>query len=284
MIRDRRGASTVLDVCLFCLLVGAAVATLATVPSPTDDRAGDRADAVASTLGGATVTVEYDIRADGAARLERTDHRTAASALATAAVANATVDGQLLDPSRGPYVRAVRERTASLLPSLAPDAAVGITAVWRPYEGAPVSGRVHVGARPPPSAAVHAATLSVPSGVAPDGRAVETADTFRGLARPLARGVVDGRYSPRTLGRALRNDRPAATVVTERYRTAARALGTDVDDELSAGRAGAAAAALTAALTDRLAADMADRFASVDEARAAVTASRVRIVVRTWSR
>jgi len=284
VIRDRRGASTVLDVCLFCLLVGAAVATLAAVPAPTDDSDGDGADAAASALGRTTVAVEYELAADGDVRLDRTDRGTAASLLASAALANATVDGRPVDPGRQAYVRAVRERTAGLLPDLAPDARVGVTAIWRPYEGAALSGRVHAGARPPPSADVHAATLSVPSGVGPDRRAVEKADTYRGLAQALARTYVRARYPAAPLARALRNDRPTAAVVTDRYRQAADAFGTDLDDELSAGRVGAVEGALADALADRLERDLASRFDDVDEARAAVTAGRVRIVVRTWSR
>lgn len=284
MIRDRRGASTVLDVCLFCLLVGAALATLAAVPAPTDDREGNRADAAASTLGRTTVTVEYELGAADGARLDRTDRGTVASLLASAALANATVDGRPLDSGRGAYVRAVRERTAGVLAEVAPDARVGVTAVWRPYEGATLSGRVHAGARPPPSADVHAATLSVPSGVGPDRRPVRKAGTVGELASVLARAYVRGRYPSAPLVRALRNDRPAATVVVERYRGAATALGTDLDDELSAGRVGAVEGALVDALATRLEADLAARFDDVDDAKAALTASHVRVVVRTWSR
>jgi len=279
-----RAASTVLDVCLFCLLVGAAAAVLTTVPAPADDRDADRADEAAAALARATATVDHEVCApDGDACLARSDRGTLAGLLGRAAVANATVEGRPLDPTRGGFVAAVRGRVAATLPSLAPDVTVGVTAVWRPYEGAPLSGRLRVGPRPPPTADVHAATLSVPSGVAVDRARLRRADDRRDVARVVAWGVVRGLFPEDAATAALRADGPTGAVAAARYRGAAGAVGVGVDGHLSGGDAAAANLALAVALTDLLAADLRERFPNHEAAAAAVAAGRVRIVVRTWS-
>jgi len=286
MRRADGGASTVLDVCLFCLLVGAAVATLSTMPAPQDDRSGDRADETASALGRTTVTVEYDRWLPGAATgagRSRTAHGTVAGALATAAVTNATVEHRPLDPGRRPFVRAVGRATDRRLAQLVPEARVGVTAVWRPYEGAPMSGRVHVGERPPPTAAVHAATLSVPSGLDVDRDALAAADSYPDVAKSIAVAVIDDRFPPAASRRLLGEDGPPSSAVTARYQHAATVLGADVADDLAAGRASEANSRLAAALAATLAADLRERFETPEAAKAAVAAERVSIVVRTWS-
>lgn len=287
MTRTDRGASTVLDVCLFCLLVGAAVATLSGVPAPQDDRASDRADATASALGRATVTVAYDLRAPGdtaETSLSRRHHDTVAGTLASAAVANATVEGRPLDPGRRGFVDATRFETERRLERLVPDARVGVTAVWRPYEGAPVSGRVHVGERPPGTADVHAATLSVPSGVAVDRNRLDAAETHAQVAKTVSRAVIDALFPDTARHRLRRDDGPARAVLAARYRGVAAALDVTIEDDLTAGGAAAVERRLTRALAEELTADLEAQFESPEDARAALAADRVLIVVRTWSR
>lgn len=287
MIRERRGASTVLDVCLFCLLVGGAVAALATLPAPDDRRSGDRADETATALGRTTAAVEYELRppedAGLDAGLERSDHGTVAGLLARAAVANATLDGDRLDPSRRAFVASVADRTAGLLPTLVPDANVGVTAVWRPYEGAPLSGRVHAGGRPPGTVDVHAATLSVPSGTPVDPAALDDARTHEAVARAVAAAAIRGPYPAASSRRTLRSDGAPGAIAAGRYAHLASVLGVDVDGPLDAGRAGRVNERLIAALADRLAGDLRERFADPAAAKAAVRVGSVTVVVRTWS-
>lgn len=287
MIRENRAASTVLDVCLFCLLVGGAVATLATLPAPDDHRDGDRADETATALGRTTATVEYELRPPGDAGLdvgpERTDHDTVAGLLARAAVVDATLDGERLDPSRREFVEAVEERTAGLLTTLVPDASVGVTAVWRPYEGAPLSGRVHAGDRPPGDADVHAATVSVPSGMAVDRTTLDDPRSYEAVARALAAAAIRGSYPAAPTRRTLRGDGATSAVATGRYAHVASLLGTDVDGPLAVGRADRVNERLIDALASVLVADLRERFADPAAATAAVRIDRVTIVVRTWS-
>lgn len=287
VIRESRGASTVLDVCLFCLLVGGAVATLATLPAPDDHREGDRADETATALGRTTATVAYELRPPASAGLdaglERTDHGTVAGLLVRAAVANATLDGERLDPTRREFVTAVTDRTAGVLPTLVPDARVGVTAVWRPYEGAPLSGRAHAGARPPPDADVHAATLSVPSGLAVDREALDRAGTFGAVSRVVAAAVIRGKHPRASSRRAIRSDGTAGAIATGRYAHLAATLGADVEGPLETGRAARVNDRLIDALADDLAADLRGRFADPAAAKAAVRTDRVTVVVRTWS-
>jgi len=281
---DERGASTVLDVCLCCLLVGAAAAVLTTVPAPDDHREGDRADAAATTLARTTAAVEYEVCAGGDDDcLERRERGTLAGLLARAAVANASVDGDALDPTRRGFVAAIRARVDRELGGLAPDAEVGVTAVWRPYEGAPLSGRVRAGATPPPTADVHAATLSVPSATPVSEAARRRADDHRDVAEAVARALVAELYPPGRGAAALRADGTTGTVALARYRGAADALDTRLPDDPAVGDVSTPDPWLVSELADRLTPDLRERFDTPAAAAEAVQAGRVRIVVRTWS-
>lgn len=149
-----RAVSTVLDVCLCVLLVGAAVLTLVSATAPEPDPAAGRAEEVATTLAGATATVSY-----ASGDEVRTAHGTLAGLLADAAVSNRT-------PSSGRGLRdAVGNATRPALVGRGWRAEV--VATWRPYEGAEEVSRIRVGGRPPAGVDVHAATMIVPSGVDP---------------------------------------------------------------------------------------------------------------------
>lgn len=177
-----RAVSTVLDVSVCLLLVGAATLTLSTAPTAGPDPATGRAEELATTLAGSTATVTY--RAGGR---RRTARGTYAGLLADAARTDAR-DAL----GREAFRAAVVESTRPVLGGEGWRAQVIVA--WRPYEGAD-AGRVVVGESPPPSADVHAATTLVPSGLGAVGPAAEAAaarDGYRGVAGVLADVLLPG--------------------------------------------------------------------------------------------
>lgn len=256
-----RGVSTVLDVAVCLLLVGAAVATLASIP-PGGDDAPD-ADATARLLATGTVAVPAD---DGIG------HATYGAHLARAAVSAATVeDRRLLET---PYPAAVRRETAN-----ATGDRTFVTARWEPYPDAVVGGRLAAGRRPPESADVAATTLTVDSGIAPpDADAVES---FEALGRALAAAYVEWAFPPERTRAALVDPRTAESTAA-RYWTAADAVGADVDEPVAEADVEAANAALADALAERLTADLRERYRSPEAAAADVTVDEVTVVVRRW--
>lgn len=174
-----RAVSTVLDVSVSLLLVGVAVLTLLSTPTPGSDPASGRAEEVATTIAGTTATVRYE--ASGGTR---TVHGTHAGLLADAAVSNRT-------PASGRRLRsAVAEATRPVLGGSGWRAQV--VATWRPFEGADDAARVRVGRGPPDGVDLHAATMSVPSGLATVGETARVAAErrgFPGVAAVLADGL-----------------------------------------------------------------------------------------------
>lgn len=171
-----RAVSTVLDVSVCLLLVGAAVLTLLGAPAPDPDPAAGRAQEVTSTLAGSTATVSYDDRGENL-----TTHGTLAGLLAEAAVANAT-------PTPDQQFRAaVANATRPVL--AAPTWRTQAVVTWRPYEGAEAVGVMRVGREPIADADVHAATMQVPSGLPPvrqEARAAADRDGYGGVATVVA--------------------------------------------------------------------------------------------------
>lgn len=166
--------STAVDVGLCLLLVSAAAVTVATVPAPPPDR--DRAGDVATTLATTTATVSYRLvppRDAGAdqpnastvtptpgAGYERTAHGTLATLLARAAVRTVRVDGEAPTRAATSFLAAVRSATLESLPS-----ATQVVVRWQPVPGSTLERTFRVGPAPPPEVAVHAAVVTVPSGV-----------------------------------------------------------------------------------------------------------------------
>lgn len=272
-----RAVSTVLDVGLALLLIGGAIAVVvAGVPVTERPDAGtDPADAVARDLT-TTARVNYTVAGpDGSVR--RHAHGTVASLLAAAARANVTVDGRSL-PSSPSFEHGIRAVTRGRVSR--PDVAVGVTATWRPYRGAPVAGHLHVGERPPADTDVRAAVLRVPvSAPATCDRALRAAqrDGFAGVARVLARGTVRALYP--------RNDTflggtADARLSADRYAASAAALGVDLP---AARNATAANDRLAAALTDRFETDIRRQYATPSAAARNASTGTARVVVRTWS-
>lgn len=172
-----RAVSTVLDVSVALLLVGASVLTLLNTPAPEPDPAEDRAEEVATTLAGSTATVRFE---DGEGT--RTVHGTYTGLLADAAVSNRT-------PTSGRGLRtAVANATRPVLGGRGWRAQV--VATWRPFEGADDVAQVRVGSTPPVGVDVHAATMAVPSGFDPvrdEARIAAERDGFDGVAAVLAK-------------------------------------------------------------------------------------------------
>ncbi|MBV0923668.1 hypothetical protein KTS45_05585 [Halomicroarcula limicola] len=290
-----RATSTVLDVTLFLLLLGAAAAAVLGGAADAPASGGNPAAEQIELLGTSTAHVSYaleppgsppDWTANATARHRRTAHGTVAQLLADAAMSGVTVEGRRLSTAGTDFERAVAETTRSRLSERREPGRISAVRVrWEPYRGAPVSAATRIGERPPPAADVRAATLTVSSPM-PDvrERATRAARTrgFRGTAAVVARAVVDGLFPPSQAQLALRGDYPADTLMATRYRrTAALADGgrlpvrtentTRLNDRL------------TVSLTDTFERDMRARFDSPRTAAGTVETGTVRITVRTWS-
>lgn len=257
-----RAVSTVLDVAVALLLVGAAVATLAAAPAPSARPDAPVADVTAETVATVTTTVPTG---DG-----RRSHGTLARHLATAAVAGARLDGDPVVES--PYPARVANETDALTGHRA-----SVTARWEPYPAAPLAGTVVTGGCTPRDADVAVRTLTVPSGVDGPG----AVDSFEELARALAEVYVARRFPPERTYASLVDGRTAGRT-TDRYRSAAGTLGTDVGEPVEAREVRAGNDELAAALAARLEADLRDRYETPRAAAADVTVDEVELVVRRW--
>jgi len=283
--RDR-AVSTTLDVAVFLVLATAAVGTLA-VPAADPPDAG-AADPTLRTLSTVTVDIGYQLTPaepiDGTPpgpEYDRVAHGTPADLLAEAAVESFAVDGSRPTRTHDGFRAAVRNATLAVAGSRADG--VRVEAVWRPFPGAAIAGRIAAGPTPPTGIDVDASTRSVPSGL-PTARseAVAAADGgFDAVARVVAGAVIDGLFDPDATRLALAGDAPVSDLVSRRYNRTATLLGTSVD--LSGFDTAAANARLRAALADRLARGMRTRFDSPRAAARAVRVGTVRIRVRTWS-
>lgn len=257
-----RGVSTVLDVAVCLLLVGAALATLAAAPSASPDR-GPTADIPARTV--ATATTGIPSRSD-------TRHTTLAAHLATAALGAATVEDRPL--LRTSYPSAVANETAR---TLGPREFV--TATWEPYRNASIAGRVTAGNEPPTSADVAATTLTVDTGIDPprdrDG------SSFEDLADALAEALVDYLFPPERTRASLLDPRTEPATV-DRYRTVAAAVGTDVEPSLADRNVTMANDALARELAVAIEADLRGEYDNPRTAAAGVEVENATIVVRRW--
>ncbi|SFL02390.1 hypothetical protein SAMN04487950_2010 [Halogranum rubrum] len=293
--------STVLDVALCLLLVSAAAATLVTVPDgeserTADARTGGRANAVATTLTTSTTTVNYSLE-PGAARaddrlvsfpttsgpeFERSSHGTYAGLLADAAVGGLSVDGEPLTHADDGFRDAIRTRTES---DVAHDG-VQLLVRWEPYRGAHLRGCVTAGPSPPSDATVHAATVTVPSGLAAtrdDARVAATESGFAGVASVVAANVVEGLFPADDLRFALRGDYPVSHLARYRYLRAGERYGVAVVDDDGTVVPAEANERLTAAVADAVERDLERSFETPSEAAASVRVAEVQVVVRTWS-
>jgi len=275
-----RAISTVLDALLFLLLVSGAVVLLGGSHAPATR--ATTAHETADVLGASTATVTNPADT-GSEPSNATDDRpvsgTLAELLAAAAVANATLDATELTASTDGFERAVTATVTSQVSDRT--GGTQVTAVWRPYPGAPLQGAVTAGPAPPSDTEVHAATLIVPSGLAPVSGS--ESDGVGGVATAVAASVVDGLFPPRQTRMALAADGETASETRTRYRNVAAAVGTSPNGSLATNNATAANDHLETALATRLQRDLSSRYDTADAAGAAVRVGTVRITVRTWS-
>lgn len=292
-----RAVSTVVDVSLFLLLVGAAVSTLALADRASVDGPAvqpDPADELLEQLATSTTRVNYSVgpalaeaggtRVDtGSAVYSRSAHGSYAELLAAAAVASATVGDDGLTVAGDPFARAV---AGAVEPAIGrTHLGTRVRAVWRPYADAALHGTVRIGGRPPSDADVRSATLRVDSGLGPrDSGAFATAGSegFGALATVLANRTVEGLFPGRVSRVALRGDSPADRLVAARYVRASRALGvsggTPPRDHVDPARE-RLRGRLRARFEQHLRAQYDDPVAAASEVRI----GRVTVLVRTWS-
>lgn len=284
------------DAAVFFLLLGAAVlgVTTAGAGTPADAATvdGDRPDDVGTVLATSTAAVNYSL-APGARRanagdggvvferttgpeFERTAHGSLAGLLARAAVGTAGFDGAPVTHARNDLRTAVRGAVASRVSTVG----LRVDAVWQPYPGAPVAGRVAVGESPPDAGPVDAATLTVPTGT--DPVSPREARDFASLSGAVADRTVDVLAPAGRMRLALRDDAPVSTLARHRYARLAAELGPPVTDAVADANTRAANRRLAAALAPRIESDLRARYDSPETAAAAVSVSEVRIVVRAW--
>jgi hypothetical protein len=265
-----RGVSTVLDVAVCLLLVGAAMTTLAVgIPDEGRHAVGDStatdSDAPARTI--ATVTAGVP------APRNRTVHGTLAGHLGRAAVANAALGGDSL--SDGEYADAVATETVETTPHR-----VAVTARWEPYPGAPLRGTATAGRMPPADADVAVTRHVVATGIDAPGT---DPDSFGTLARALATAYVEWRFPPERTRAALVDER-TAPATADRYRTAAAPLDADIEAALAAADTRRANELLATALAGRLETDLRERYDTPAVAAEASAPDRAVLVVRRWDR
>ncbi|WP_101296257.1 DUF7284 family protein [Halegenticoccus soli] len=290
--------SAALDATLCLVLLSAAATTLVAVPGADRPAEGGTADATAEVLATSTTNVRYTL-APGARRaderlvpfpetdgpeFDRTAHGTYAELLADAAVERPTVRGERLTRTGDDFARKVRRAVRN-----ATGPRAHVVAVWRPYPGSHLQGRLAVGEAPPAGAAVHAATLAAPSGL-PAARSDAIAAAERGgfgaVAGVVADRIVGGLFPPERTRFALRDDYPLPELVTYRYLRTAALYGADAGDVENAARrdrTGAANDRLAEALSTAIERDLRRRFETPRAAARTVDVRSVRITVRTWS-
>lgn len=263
---SERGVSTVVDVAVCLLLIGAAVATLSVAAAPDHDEVEPDADRTAASVASVTTAVPTG--------QDRLDHDTLAGHLATATVANATIEGASLTAST--YPDAVRAETVDLT-----DDRVFVTARWEPYPDAPLRGQVIAGDPPPPGAHVAATTLAMDSGL--DLGAGASDGSVEALAEAIAMSYVEWLF-PTGQTRAALVDPRTAPVAGGRYRTVGGSLDADVAEAVAEADVRSANEELAVALATHLEADLRARYGTPDAARADLSADEVVVVVRRWQR
>lgn len=290
----RRGLSTVLDVAVFLLLVSAAATTLT---MPADSTPMPDATPAWTAVATTTTTVEYSLTPGseatttteegrpleaGGPEFQRYAHGSVGDLLADAAVRNVSVDGRSVTHTADGYVRAVASATVN-----ATGPRTHVRATWRPFVGASVVGRVTAGDAPSADARVASETLFVDSGVAVSrARTLRAANRsgYRGVARLAAAATVRVLAPLDGMRLALHGDYPVDRLAARRYRRLGTLLDANVSAAVNRGRPRPTNAALRGALAERFEQTMRARFDTPQEAARAVRVSRVRIVVRRWSR
>lgn len=271
-----RGVSTVLDVTIFLLLVSVAIVAL-TVPYHPEPEG--RADETANALARTTANVTFQLAPAGGSPAGPTRRLagTHAGLLGRAALATLRVDGHAVAPESGPFVRAVRNETTQSI-AWATDR-TGVTATWQPYQGAPVRGRLQVGAQPPDGVDVATATLHVTTPVDACRRLdrTTTIETYDAVGRAIATCLLDTTLPPTAVSTP---DPSSAAGVASWGRLDAYEAALDVRSTTE--RFDDRRARLVSALAHLLAVDMRNRYETPGAAAAAVDTGTSRVVVREW--
>ena len=276
-----RGISTVFDVTLFLLLVSAAVLSVVTAGGSVAGDPGTvgRDEATVETIATTTATVRYDLGVDRRTNdtVSRVTHGTLAELLAEAALVSLAVDDDRVSPYAGGFVAAVGD---AVRPAL--DGRTQVVATWSPYPGSSLRGHVRVGPTPPADATVHAATLTVDSGVPPArDTAVAAAPTgYDRVAAVVAGRTVHGLFPPRRTHTALDGATVDGNVTRARFERVAAAYGSDATLD-AGGRV--ARFDLSTAIANRTSEELRERFETPRAAASSVRTGRVTVVVRTWS-
>lgn len=314
---DERGVNTVADVAFALLFVAAAVAVLSGYPlEHGDEHEPVTADRTAAVVGSSTVNVSYTVEpvldsarselgadrmsveratqvpTDG--RLRRITHGSIAELAGAAAVANLTRTGgesERLTATGERYAGALDERVQSRL--VGSQFETRITAVWRPYEGAPLGGSVTVGADPPPHESVSVAEFTLPSGIEPVRKqAIDAAESggYVAVAKTAASAIIRG-YLPEKRSRyALEAGGVRRMLALYRYERMATIIegaspeAAVFEESLRRNHADPRAANeyLTAELAGELAAEMEARYDTPLAAARALSVGEVIIAVSTW--
>lgn len=257
-----RAVSTVLDVSVCLLLIGAAASTLVLAVPEERDPSEPNADTVANSLGTTTAAVET---ADG-----RRSHATLVEHLSRAALDSGSIGGDRLLASTYPDTvdRAVQNHT---------DDQTYVTARWEPYPNASLRGRLAVGSVPPATADVSTTRRTVDSRIAePDA-----AGGLDSLAASLAAAYIEHLFPPERTRAELLDPRTARRTA-DRYRAIAAVLGVTVGSELAVADTRAANERLAGALGDRVESDLEARYPSARVALDATAVGSVELVVRRW--
>lgn len=307
-----RGVSTVADVSLAIVVLVVAIGTLvAFADDASRSHDPSQGPQTVETLGASTLTVTYSVgpALDSPAspgdrdeysddELRRVSHGTLVGLAAAGTMANLSFgtgrESVRLSVEGQQYETVLDERFRASL--VASSFETHLTAVWRPYEDAPVQGRLTLGQRPPPDVETSLTRLSVSSGVRPVREAavaaVERDGDYRAVAELVAEAVVDGLLSEVESQRALERSGLERELVVYRYRRLAAVLdGVAPDDRTMRAnlpRDAADARKLNDYLSDALArwlaTDMESRFETAGAAARALELAELTVSVRTWDR
>lgn len=303
-----RAVNTVVDVALAILFVAVATSLLTTLPADGgDDHDHVDADRTAAVVGSATLDVTYSTDnvletavSDGDAATPETDgnevrvsHGSIASQIGDVALANVTREDATPPTQTGQvYERALDERLQSRL--VGSQFETRVTAIWEPYDGAPIRGRAAAGRDPPDAEATSTATLSIPSGIGPvrDEAVAVAGDggSYEDVARVVAATLVEAYLPVRKSKHALEDGGVARVRTRYRYeRMATLVDGASPDDpvmqdalEREYADPAAANEYLTSRLAAQLATDMATSFDSPERAARALSVGEVLVTIRTW--
>lgn len=306
---DQRGVNTVLDVGLALLFISLTIALLSGLPVTSGDEHDPLdADRTGYVVGSSTLDVTYsvepvldaadtdlDTESENRGDLQRVSHGSLAGQVGDAAVANLTVEGggdSGLTEAGTVYERAIDARVKSRL--VGSQFETNVTAIWEPYDGAPIEGSVSVGTAPPPGKAISSTTITVPSGIEPVRDraidAVKSGGRYDEIAEIVAAAIVEGYLPELEAEHALEGGGTERTLTRYRYERMATNLGNaSVDSEAmqdalrrEQAEPGVANEYLTSKLATQLSADIEDTFDSPRTAAAAISTGEVAVTVRTW--